>query len=261
MVFQLQIKRIRLMTKLTFSIMLLIVGFAKAQDTDTFEKANQAYGSEKYQEAIDGYTSILDKGKESPALYFNLANAYYKLSNIAPSIYYYEKALELAPSDADVKNNLKYAQNATIDAIDVIPEGVISRTVNKVTNSFTFNTWAWISVLGVVIFVILFLFYYFSDFTVKKRLFFITSGVSMVIAVLGLFFAFRQYNFVQNNKYAIVFAKETVVKSEPNLRSEATFELHEGTKLRVIDAVNDWKKIRLADGKIGWISSTDIKEL
>ncbi|MDO1514771.1 tetratricopeptide repeat protein [Maribacter confluentis] len=42
-----------------------------------------------------------------------MGNAYYKLNKIAESIYYYEKALLLAPNDQEIKTNLSYAQNMT----------------------------------------------------------------------------------------------------------------------------------------------------
>ena len=88
-----------------------------------------------------------------------------------------------------------------------------------------------------------------------------SSCVTLGIAIIGVFFAFKQYNLDQNNQYAIIFAQETRVKSEPNLKSEVVFELHEGTKVRITEAINNWKKIKLADGKIGWIPETDLKEL
>lgn len=234
---------------------------ASAQSEETFKKANTLYNQEKYQEAIDAYKSILDQGKESAELYYNLGNANYKLSHIGPSIYYYEKALELAPNDADIKNNLIFANNATIDAIDVIPEGVVSRTINKFTNMFGFDTWAWISIICVLLFVLFFIAYYTARISSKKRLFFVGSWLVLLIGLAGILFAFKQYNFIENNQYAIIFAQETTVKSEPNLRSEEIFELHEGTKVKVTETVNDWKKIKLSDGKIGWVPATDIKEL
>jgi len=75
-------------------------------------------------------------------------------------------------------------------------------------------------------------------------------------------FAFQKYEYEQNDNPAIVFAHESEIKSEPNLRSEIAFKLHEGTKVQVLEIYNEnWTKIKLADGKTGWISSQDIKEL
>ena len=60
---------------------------------------------------------------------------------------------------------------------------------------------------------------------------------------------------------AIVFSESTEVKSEPNLGSEAVFTLHEGTKVQIIIKEDDWARIRLVDGKDGWIPLSDLKEL
>ena len=93
------------------------------------------YNEGKYAEAISLYESILATKKHSAALYFNLANAHYKLNHIAPSIYYYEKALQLNPNDSDIKNNLAFAQNMTIDAINDVPEVGFSKLINNTTYS------------------------------------------------------------------------------------------------------------------------------
>jgi uncharacterized protein YgiM (DUF1202 family) len=81
------------------------------------------------------------------------------------------------------------------------------------------------------------------------------------LAFVALAFAFHNYGLMENDRPAIVFAQETQVKSEPNLRSSEAFVLHEGTKVQVLDTVNNWKKIKLADGKTGWIPQEDIKLL
>ncbi|MBP2833346.1 tetratricopeptide repeat protein [Aquimarina sp. U1-2] len=249
------------MKKIVKIIVFLIVSIGFTQDEEVFQRGNSLYNQEKYQEAIDAYTSILDTGKASASLYYNLGNAHYKLSNIGPSIYYYEKALALSPNDEDIKNNLVFAQNATIDAIDVIPEGIISKIANRFTYVMSYDSWAWFSVCCVVLFVLFFILYYTASTSLRKRIFFIGSWSIFVMGLFGLFFAFKQFNSDQNNQFAIIFAQETIIKSEPNLRSEEIFQLHEGTKVKITETVNNWKKIKLADGKIGWIPASDIKEL
>lgn len=249
------------MKRIVEILVFLVITTGFSQEEETFQRGNSLYNQENYQEAIDKYTSILSTGKESASLYYNLGNAHYKLSNIGASIFYFEKALQLAPNDEDIKNNLAFAQKATIDAIDVIPEGFISRTIKKITNTLSFDGWAWSSVVCIILFVILFILYYTTNNSSKKRGFFAVSLGLLILGILGISFAYKQYNFIENNRFAIIFSQETIVKSEPNLRSEEIFELHEGTKVRVTETVNDWKKIKLTDGKIGWIPASDLKEL
>ena len=82
-----------------------------------------------------------------------------------------------------------------------------------------------------------------------------------MLAFIALTFTFYNYDSTKKNIPAIVFAQESQVKSEPNLRSDEAFVLHEGTKVQVLDTVNNWKKIKLSDGKTGWIPNEDIKLL
>jgi tetratricopeptide (TPR) repeat protein len=244
---------------LIYIIVILFGSFLYGQSNEAFEEANARYNDGDYQEAIDIYTSILEEGQHSSELYYNIGNAHYKLNNVAPSIYYYEKALLLNPNDKDLLNNIAYAKNMTIDAIEVVPEVGFSKLIKTLTNTMSFDNWAKLSVSLVIFFVLLFLTYYFSQITGKKRLAFITSLLSLILAFIALGFAFNNYDLNQKNNPAIVFVKESQVKSEPNLRSAGAFEIHEGTKVQVIDTVSNWKKIRLSDGKSGWVSNEDVK--
>ena len=61
--------------------------------------------------------------------------------------------------------------------------------------------------------------------------------------------------------HAIVFAEMVLVKSEPQKASNTVFTLHEGTKVFVLETLDNWRKIQLTDGTEGWIEKTAIKEV
>jgi len=247
------------MKKINYILIFLLSTLTFAQNNQLFDEATALYNEANYTEALEKYKTILESGKHSAELYFNIANAHYKLNHIAPSIYYYEKALMLKPNDKDINNNIAFARNMTIDAIDTVPEVGISKFIKNVTNMMSFDAWAKMAVAFIILFVILFILYYFTYSTSKKRFAFVTSNGFLLLAIISLVFAFHKFKLVRNNQPAIVFAEETKIKSEPNLRSEEAFVLHEGTKVQVIDSVNNWKKIKLSDGKTGWIIEDDIK--
>ncbi len=250
------------MRKTICIIIITLSNFTFAQNNELFTKGNALYNDGKYQEAIGSYERILDSGEHSSELYFNLANAYYKLNRIAPSIYYYEKAKQLSPRDEDIDNNLSFAKNMTIDDIESIPNIGLSKIFKNVINAFGFDIWAIFSIILVFLFVILSLGYYFSYSTTIKRLAFLGSTTALFVAAITLFFAFQKYKYEQSNNPAIVFAQETSIKSEPNLRSETVFELHEGTKVQIVEVYNDnWTKIKLSNGKMGWITNADYRAL
>ena len=90
---------------------------------------------------------------------------------------------------------------------------------------------------------------------------FAASMACILLSVVSVLMAYLQYTQFRSEQPAIVFAEEAGVKSEPNERSPESFKLHEGTKVQVIEALNDWQKIQLADGSTGWIQKKDVKLL
>lgn len=253
-------------TKITYMFLVFISSLALAfgqENTNTtlFDAANKAYNDGNYQEAILQYKSILETGNHSAAIYYNLGNAYYKSNAIGPSVYYFEKALQLSPNDKDILNNLDFARNMTIDAIEPLPKTQLSKFVGKITGRFTYNQWAWIAVICGFLCVISFLLYQFAYQSLKKRIYFLISVIAFLFILGTVAIAFQQYAKAQKDRPAIIFATETTVKSEPNLRSDEVFVLHEGTKVQILDTVESWKKIQLIDGKIGWIIAEDVNEL
>ena len=249
------------MKKLLLYLFLALSCTVVAQNEALFERATVSYNDGLYEKAIEDYLRILDNGQHSSALYYNLGNCYYKLNQIAPSIYYYEKALLLDPGDKEIKNNLAYAQQMTIDDIKPLPESGINRIYNSAIGWMTFDQWAYSAVIFSLLFVIAYIVYYFLRYSSHKRLAFITSTISLVIAIICVICAFVQHNHYNAEQPAIVFAQESIVKSEPNERSSEVFLLHEGTKVMVLENLEDYIRIEIADGKSGWVFQEDIKLL
>jgi tetratricopeptide (TPR) repeat protein len=240
---------------------LLLSYFGYSQSNTLFDQATEAYNKGAYEEAITNYLKILENGEHSAALYFNLGNAYYKRNEIASSIYYYEKALLLTPNDAEIHNNLAYAQNMTLDAIDNIPQTGLAKLYANITNILTFDQWASVAVVFMILFVLLYILFAYATYSSRKRWAFISSLAALFICVLSVIFAFVQYRDFKSYQPAIVFADEIGIRSEPNNNSEEVFTLHAGTKVNVLDELNSWQKIRIADGKTGWIPASEIKVL
>ena len=217
-------------------VFLLVSDCLFAQDNKSlFQQASQDYANGNYEAAINKYESILKSGEVSASLYYNLGNAHYKLDHIAPSIYNYEKALQLDPGYKDAENNLAFAQNMTLDAIDDLPKSSLSKIFNGIISKLSFNGWAWLAVVFSIVLSVCFLLYYLSASVLKKRIFFTGFVVGIIVMIASVSFAYMQYGIQQSKKYAIVFAEESTVRSEPNPQSSNAFLLHEGTKIKILD--------------------------
>ena len=242
-----------------FYILLLISQVFFAQTG--FEKGNNLYQNGKYDLAAKAYESVLNDNKESVELYFNLGNCYYKLHQTAPAIYNYEKALVLDPYNAAVLNNIKFAQKQTIDEIKVVPKVGFAKLLRDFTGIYPFETWAWISISFAMLVLVFFMGYYFLQNVVVKRVFFFGMFIILLLVAMSFSAAFFEKSHFDNEKPAIVFAESADVRSEPQKASNATFVLHEGTKVYVLEKLGNWKKIQLTDGTEGWIDSGAIKEV
>lgn len=249
------------MKKLLYFLIILVSFSTFGQNENLFDQGKELYKNGKYQQAITAWMQILDKGEHSAGLYFNLGNAQYKLNHIGPSVYYYEKALQLSPNDADIKNNLAFAENARIDSIEPLPKTVFSKWYNSISGIFTFNGWAILAIAFSILFVGLFLFYYFAFSERRKRLLFVSSMFSGILLIASLTMAFFTHGDYTKNQSAIIFASEIEVKTEPSMGSSVAFTLHEGTKVQISAQDGNWYLITLEDGKDGWIPSTDLKQL
>jgi len=249
------------MNKILIITLLIFSNNLLAQADSLFVEANKLYQNEEYSAALEIYKKIEENNVQSDELFYNIANANYKLNKVAPSIYYYEKALLINPNNADAKFNLRFAKQMAIDNIEPLPKTFSQKFLANIILKLSYNTWAWLAVSLSILFAILFLLYHFSYSSSRKRFYFITSIISVFLVLIAIVFAYQNFNTVNSNKPAIVFAQQTEVKSAPTLSSEVSFELHEGTKVQILESLDSWKKIKIADGKIGWILVDDLKEL
>jgi len=226
-----------------------------------FENANTAYNNAKYEKAVSLYKEILDQGEHSAALYYNLANCYYRLNNVGESVFYYEKAQLLNPNDQDIKVNAAFAQNMAIDAVELLPQTQLTHMKNSFFNSFSTEGWAILAVVLAWLFALFIGLYLWNKAPFLKRTFFILAILSSLLLVSSISISFMKSSTEESTICGILFSEKIDVWAEPNSRSEVLFLLHEGTKVQLLDALQEWQKIKIANGSEGWIKGGNIRSL
>jgi tetratricopeptide (TPR) repeat protein len=233
-----------------------------AQNIDSiFQKANENYRKGTYEQALVQYHKIDSLEAFSSDLYYNMGNSYYKLNQIGSSIFYLEKALLTDPGHEDAKHNLIFANRMRLDKFEQLPKSLFQKVNERIIYPFHYNTWAWISVFFAMLTATFFLRYYFTTNTIKKRLFFTSSIFSLLFFVVVLSFTFKAKYHNEHYRFAVLFDSVVSVKSEPNHTASESFQLHEGTKVQILEDLDDWQKIRIPDGKVGWLLSETSKEV
>lgn len=225
-----------------------------------FSNANAAYNGGNYTLAIEKYEAILDQELHSAAVYFNLANAHYREGNVAESIFYFEKAKQLDPSDKAIENNSRFAQNMTLDTIEELPKTQLTSLKERVLGLFSLSTWSVLCLVLVWLAAFAFVFYRLDHRIFLKRFFFSFGLFFVLFSLITLVLTGEKFNQGLTQK-AVIFEKEIDVWGEPNQRAEELFLLHEGTSVLVIDQLEGWVKIKLANGSEGWIEQQGIRFL
>ena len=86
--------------------------------------------------------------------------------------------------------------------------------------------------------------------------------VFLLVFLLCNLFAWQQRRRLENTLEAIVVSTEVQVKKTPSASSSNEFLIHEGTKVDILDkAMKDWRMIRLADGREGWVKTIQLEEI
>ncbi len=213
-----------------------------------FVDAVRAYKAGDYTAAATQFESIAKTRVKNPDLFYNTGNAYLKSKDLGRAILWYERARKLAPSDPDLKFNLAYAQSLLKDKkepkfsfsnILYFWQGLVSLKwlqYASITLSFCFFIWATVQ---------------------KARSRHIFSGIGIFIFLLfagTTLAAGLEYNRINSDVKAVILAEQAGVRSGTMDNATLLFDLHAGTRVRVLEKKDNYMKIRFAKDKVGWVA-------
>jgi len=221
-----------------------------------FNEGNRLYQNEDYAGAIKAYERILEEGYESGAVYYNLGNAYFKLGQLGPAILNYERARRLMPRDGDLRANLELARSLTTDEITPLPTflpfavvrwwvDLLPLTTLRLTVAATYV----VALVGLTVLVL-------RRGTPLAR--WAGRGAvagGAVALVFGINLLVREAGIGRPDE-AVVLAEAVSVQSAPADDPDLQlFTIHEGTKVRLDRAADQWAEVVLADGRVGWVAA------
>ena len=247
------------MSGLRFFLFLFIIGiplFAVEEGISQYYKNGMdAYKKGQYELAIQEFESILSNNWDSPELYYNLGNAFFRSGNTAGAVWAFESCLNLSPTHSDAKYNLKLANLKVIDRMGLPDPPLYLQWYLGLKEQFTPTTWINIT---------LFIFFLFSLSVTVNRLFLFSlvqnlRGVILTIFFISLFLTLHSIWTDNSLNLGVIYSLKAEVRSEPNTFSTRLFEVHEGLKVSINQLEKDWVEIELLDGKTGWISNDQIR--
>ncbi len=231
--------------------------FAKNLDS-TFHAANELYAKKEYQKSIELFETLIAGGATSPEIFYNLGNAFFRTGKLGRAILFYEKARQLSPDDDDIRYNLKVASVRITDKIDALPTLFVIKWIDEGASFFSINSWAYIVYLFFILLLVAVYLFLFSNRSEHQKKYFYLSAIFLFLFIISSALVGRLNYLDSNFEYGIIVENTVAVKSSPDNSSSDVFVIHEGLKVEVLDKVEEWRKIKLPDGKVGWITKNEI---
>lgn len=248
----------------------------RAADNKTTARANweagiEAYNAKEYAQAVEAFETVVASDYASAEVYYNLANAYFKLGQQATSsrpfaggelgraVLNYERALKLDPTLDDARYNLDIAKDYTNDT-EAVPESFIVRLWRSIAGVMTTNGWAVLSIVMFGVALVSLMVYLLNGNIVVRKVAFFLSLIVVVVFALSTALSLTQLRAAEVDNRAVVLAADTTpVHASPDSASKIIREPSQGVTVEVERKQGDWSEVRFADGEKGWVRSANVE--
>ncbi|MEO6094120.1 MAG: tetratricopeptide repeat protein [Fibrobacteria bacterium] len=230
---------------------------ALGRATKAFQQGNGAYEKNDYAKAADLYRLALDEGVADSKLYFNYANAMFRLNQPGMAILYYEKARKLDPNDQDIAYNLRFVNANIIDKNPALETNALTRALFFFHSAFSINEGLWIA-LGLFTIICLcavLALYAGTAFRGALVTAMVLCGAAILVLAPSVIFKIKEQETLQ---YGIVLKPAVEMFSGPGESFQVLTQVHEGTKFEIVETRGEWVSVKLANGKGGFVRLADL---
>jgi tetratricopeptide (TPR) repeat protein len=230
---------------------LMVAGNLFAGDAAAdFSSANRLYAEGKYAEAAQAYTALLQSGVQSPALWFNAANAEFKSGHLGQAIAAYRRASLLAPRDAEIRANLAFVRNQVAGSTrreSLWQNWVGTLSLNEGTVLTAAGLWLTFALLAAR--------QWRPALAARLRnATRILAGLTVFSGtVLGL-----QATLHFSRSTAVIIADHVTARSGPFDEAQSAFTPRDGAELSILDRRDGWVQVMDGSGKTGWLPVSQV---
>ncbi|MDR3402538.1 MAG: hypothetical protein P4L99_08570 [Chthoniobacter sp.] len=208
-----------------------------------FEAANNAYDQGKFAEAKSGYEKLLESGSGSANVYYDLANADYRLGSAGRAILNYERALVLSPRHPEARANLKLLREQ--NGAKLLPRSWNARVAALLSPT----VWTILAAVAgwVVIFGLVFLVTSRRDDNFGLWLGALTGAAVCAVSLVSL------WSIAKDQTLAVITAKQTEARLAPAESAGVAEALPAGSQVRVLSERGEWIYCELPGQGRGWV--------
>ena len=195
-----------------------------------FKNANDLYNQGSYIEANNLYLNLISSNVVSKDLYYNLASSYYEINSNGYAVLWYERALNIAPFDKEIKNN-----------------------INKITERKDYDSFYIIAFYISLILFVFFTAFLFLLFIKKKN----TNWLLLISSIVLFIFSIYSYNAIKSDY--IIIVRNTNIYSGSSVKSDIVSSVYEGEKFKVIKESSNWYYVNGISK--GWINKEYLEKI
>ena len=224
-----------------------------------FREANGLYAEGSHAAAAEVYEAIVGGGFHNADVYYNLANASYMAGDIAQAVLGYERALRLDGSHEDAAANLEFVREQLADR-QVRVGGALSDALDRffrggdagrlaVLLSFLYFLAVGCAVAGIL------------RGALQPWLLRAIVVVAILLVLTGGLLGYRVHRTGMVRE-AVIVAADVPVRTGPADDFVLEFRLHEGTKVRLREARDDWARVSVEGTDLeGWLPERSVEEI
>jgi tetratricopeptide (TPR) repeat protein len=238
-------------TALILLLLVSAVAAGRAQAPAQFAKANQEYGSGDFNGAVQDYEELVRAGQDTPNLFYNLGNAYFRMKNLGRAILNYERALALDPHHPEAEANLRIARDEA-RALELVPDKWERRFGFASENHF-------VIIVAVAFWIFAFAL---AGFIFSRRRSLITLLIlSLLVLAIGTVASSELEHGRSGNGLAIVTGDKVEARLATADNASRILALPAGSEIKVVSQRGDWIYAALPNDLHGWMLAKSAEQV
>lgn len=232
---------------------------AHNQKLTTKAAADSAYDAKNYRLAADLYEVLLKQGV-SPAVYYNLANAYYRLGELPRAVLSYERSLKYDPANADARYNLAVVQSKLAVRSDTSSSMFFVVWTKNLIATHSVDFWADAAVVAFALCLLAFAGYRLLHRLLWRKLSFSASVLCLLVLAFCLTAAAVQNHRFTTEVRAVVMTDTTLAPDDKQAKPQP---LVAGTTVIVLDESPDGNVLVATPSETmrGWVKKENLEKL
>ena len=232
---------------------LLCASILAAEPGAQFAKANQEYAAGDFKAAIDDYEELVRSGRDTPNLFYNLGNAYFRKNDFGRAILSYERALALDPHHPEAEANLRIARDEA-RALELVPNRWerIFAFADKNQYALAASISFWIGIFSVATWVL---------GRGRGRGPIALSILSLSIFVIAVGASYELSRGKNGRGLAVVTGDKVEARLATADNANRVLTLPAGSEIKIVSQRGDWVYAVLPNNLHGWIPSNSAEQV